>query len=135
MSAWCQSFFVEDCSGAGKYSKTLQSKQCLGLSGWNRQTYTNSQTWKHHLNTCSDNWLVAFGAEMKPNVRVFGIFIPNCKGTCPCVLFLLDRVAIPTTVAHGLRSIQSTERRARASDGLVRKMQGVFAHVWQKLLK
>lgn len=39
------------------------------------------------------------------------------------------------TVAHGLRSIQSTERRARASDGLVRKMQGVFAHVWPKLLK
>ena len=34
----------------------------------------------------------------------------------------------PTT--HLLRARQSTERKASASDGLVRKMHGVLAHVW-----
>lgn len=56
-STMSASFFVEDCSGAGKYSKTLQSKQCLGLSGWNRQTYLLYSNFRsfHHLNTWSDN--------------------------------------------------------------------------------
>lgn len=41
----------------------------------------------------------------------FGIFSPKCKVTCPCVLFLLDRVAIPPGIP---RAQVNTEHRTQS---------------------